>query len=237
LYRSRLLHSPSSYVRAVLTIGAVASCTPYDPTLSNDPFFCGSADPKCPDGYACMQPVGTGSAVCVATTPMGGNCTMPFTGMLGTWDLTSQPGSQVSSPAKMAAPGVTAGGLSRSAALVATSGTNSIAASNWTTGAMPDMTMYFTLSITPPAGCTVSMTGMAVDVASSGTGPTVAAVATSADAFAHTSPISTALPSTPTLAVSKSATAIELRIYGYGAMAATGTMRVQNMMTITGSLQ
>jgi hypothetical protein len=120
---------------------------------------------------------------------------------------------------------------------MAASGTNSINASNWTTAAQLDVTRYYTLSITPPAGCSVSMSAMTVDVAASGTGPTLSAVATSADAFAQTAPISTAAPSTPTLSVNKSASAVEIRIYGYGAGAMTGTMRVQNMLSVTGALQ
>ena len=40
----------------VIGIAAIASCSPYDPTLGAEPFFCGSADPKCPDGYMCMPP-------------------------------------------------------------------------------------------------------------------------------------------------------------------------------------
>ena len=52
----------------------------------------------------------------------------------------------------------------------------------------------------------------------------MAAVATSTGAFAQTAPISTTMPST-------------VRIYGFSASATTGTMRVQNMLTVTGSVQ
>jgi hypothetical protein len=37
--------------------------------------------------------------------------------------------------------------------------------------------------------------------------------------------------------VSASSGPLEIRIYGYGAMGATGTMRVQNTLTVTGTLQ
>jgi hypothetical protein len=223
----------------VIGIGAFASCSPYDPTLGPEPFFCGSADPKCPDGYTCMAAgSGSGSSVCAMMVPTGGaNCKNAFTGVLATWDFTGQPGSQVSTAAKSTASGVTAGMASRSATLMPSSGTNSINSSNWPTAAQRDMNTYYTLSITPPSGCSVSMSTIAVDVASSSTGPTVAAVATSADAFAQTGPISTATPSTPTLSVSKSATAVELRVYGFSAAAMDGTMRLQNMVTVTGSIQ
>jgi hypothetical protein len=184
-----------------------------------------------------MQPAGSGSAVCAMAPTTGGNCTMKFAGVLATWDFAGAPGSQVATAAKSSAPGVFAATVMRSAMLVPSAGANSISSSNWTTAAQPDKTLYYTLSITPPSGCAVSLTGMSVDVASSGTGPTAAAVATSADTFAQTAPISTATPSTPMLSVSKSAAVVELRIYGFGASGTAGTMRVQNMVTVSGSLQ
>jgi len=39
-------------MRAIILCSViVAAC--YSPTLGNEPFFCGSAAPQCPDGYAC----------------------------------------------------------------------------------------------------------------------------------------------------------------------------------------
>jgi hypothetical protein len=32
---------------------AATACSPYSPNLGQTPFLCGSADPKCPDGYTC----------------------------------------------------------------------------------------------------------------------------------------------------------------------------------------
>lgn len=61
-------------ILATAAIAAIGSCSPYSPSLPAAPFFCGSADPKCPDGYACM-PSGSGNGVCVA--PMG---TIPVDG-------------------------------------------------------------------------------------------------------------------------------------------------------------
>jgi hypothetical protein len=34
------------------------SCTPYDPDLGLEPFLCGSTEPRCPDGYSCVERVG-----------------------------------------------------------------------------------------------------------------------------------------------------------------------------------
>ena len=61
-----------------LLLVLTAACSPYSPDLGTAPFLCGSADPKCPDGYTCNMATdagtGTGPAVCVkngATAPDG----------------------------------------------------------------------------------------------------------------------------------------------------------------------
>jgi hypothetical protein len=43
--------------------------------------------------------------------------------------------------------------------------------------------------------------------------------------------------STPTLVVSHASGTVELRIYGYAATGTSGTMRVENAFTVSGSLQ
>jgi len=158
-----------------------------------------------------------------------------FTGALATWDLTGQPGTQATTaPASMAS-GVTAGALTRTATLTAVAATNAINGSNWPTAAAADTTKYFAFSLTPPLGCTISITSLAIDVKSSATGPATAVVATDADGFATKTPVSTTAASTPALAVDAT-TARQLRIYGYSATGSTGTMRIQNTLTITGSV-
>ena len=42
-----------------------AGCAAYDPSLPPSAFTCGDTDPKCPEGYACMDD-GTGKLVCVS---------------------------------------------------------------------------------------------------------------------------------------------------------------------------
>ena len=61
----------------LLVLGLFGACSPYDPELGNAPFLCGSAEPRCPEGYTC-QPNGSGE-VCLApggTVPDAGrgNC-------------------------------------------------------------------------------------------------------------------------------------------------------------------
>ena len=166
-----------------------------------------------------------------------GACAMAFSGALATYDFTGTTGSQTTTAASATAPGITAGDISRAAGLTAASGATSINASGWPTAAQLDPTKYYTLSITPPAGCSLDVTSLTADVKSSGTGPASAAVATSADAFAQTTAVSTTAPSTPTVSVSGASGSVEIRIYGFSATGGTGTMRVQNTLRVTGALR
>ncbi len=59
-------------MRTVLLVSfaaALAACSPYSPNLGPDPFWCGSADPKCPDGYTCSGMDGSGHELCVVKSP------------------------------------------------------------------------------------------------------------------------------------------------------------------------
>ena len=47
----------------------LAACSPYSPNLPAEPFLCGSADPKCPDGYTCSGTNGSGMPVCQMKAP------------------------------------------------------------------------------------------------------------------------------------------------------------------------
>jgi hypothetical protein len=76
---------------------------------------------------------------------------------------------------------------------------------------------------------------LTIDLSSSGTGPHDAAVATSADAFAQTSSVSATVPTTATISASTSGN-LEIRIYGFGATGSIGTMRVENTLSISGTL-
>lgn len=226
---------------SALLVIAIAACTPYDPSLSETPFFCGSGDPQCPDGYQCVQQA-TGSAVCTTTMPgsgsgsSSGTCAKAFTGTLATWDLSGAPGTQASSPATAMASGVNAGALSRSSTLMATAGTGSINAANWPTTPQLDPASYFTLTIAAPSGCELDLASAALDVKSSGTGPSGAAIAGNDSAFGQTTPVSTTAPGSVALSVVNASGQVELRIFGFGATATTGTMRVENQLTITGSV-
>ncbi len=221
----------SSYVLTLSTLAACATAVPPVGGASADASrSSGGADGRAdaadsPDGAPSVQP---------DAAPAGG---CGYSGELATWSFTGQPGSQASTVAASSAPGVTAVSVSRASSLTAAAGSGSINASNWPTTAQLGATSYYTFSIKAPAGCTAHVTSVAVDAKSSGTGPGSAALATSADAFAHTAAVSTSGPSTATLSASSVGGSLEIRVYGYAATGAGGTMRLQNTLTVTGTLQ
>lgn len=162
-------------------------------------------------------------------------CASPITGMIATWTFTSETGSQTSTSASATGTGITAGVVAR-VGVTAASGAGSINSTSWPTTAMLDAAKYYTLSVTPPAGCALDLTSLAIDAKASASGPSSAALATSADAFAGTVAVSTSAPSTPALSVTGATAAVELRVYGFSAASAAGTFRIQTTLTLSGAL-
>lgn len=158
-----------------------------------------------------------------------------FSGIIATWSFTGDAGGQPATSAASSAPGFTAGAIQRATSLTATSGANSINSSNWSTAALRDDTKYYTLTITPPTGCALDLTSAAIDARSSGTGPTKASIATSADSYGPGQTVSTTAASTPALTVTNQTATVEVRVYGWTASGTAGTMRLQNTLTLTGS--
>jgi hypothetical protein len=225
----------------LLATGLVA-CSSYSPELGSDPFTCGSADPRCPDGYACISSA-SGAQICSDGSHAGsgsgsgsnaGTCATPYSGMLATYAFTGQTGTQASTAGTAGTSGITVGPITRSAGLTSATGTGSINSSNWPTAATVDK--FYTVTITPPSGCKLAVTGASVELGVSGTGPTTALLATSADNFAANVPLSTTAMATPTLSATSNG-GLEIRIIGHSASATTGTMRVQNTLTFSGALQ
>ncbi len=158
-----------------------------------------------------------------------------FSGVLATWNLSAEPGSQSATDTSSTATGVMAAPLARAPSLTAMAGAGSINAANWST-AVEDPTRYYTLAITAPSGCLVDVHAMSIDTKASSMGPSSASVATSADAFAHATSIAANAVSTPSLAVTGQSGTLEIRIYGFDAGAASGTMRLENTLTVSGAL-
>ena len=168
--------------------------------------------------------------------PPASGCAQAFTGVLATWSLTAAAGNQASSAASSTATGVTAGALTRSAGLTAASGTGSINSTGWPTTSSPDTTKYYTFTITPPSGCKLALSSSALDISHSGTGPANGAIATSSDNYANKVSVSTSAAATPSLVVAGGTTQLEIRVYGYTASSGSGTMRIQNTLSLSGSL-
>jgi hypothetical protein len=159
-----------------------------------------------------------------------------FSGIVATWSFSGDAGSQTSTAAASRAQGFTAGDVRRASSLTATAGADSINSSNWSTAGSRDTSKYYTLTITPPSGCALDLASAAIDAKSSSTGPSKAVIATSVDSYAATQTVSTSAASTPSLTVTGQTAAVEVRIYGWSASGTAGTMRLQNTLTLTGSL-
>jgi hypothetical protein len=194
----------------------------------------GGADAHLADGPRSDAAGGGGHPDAPASS---GTCATAYSGVLATWVLTSATGNQASTAASGLQGGVTAGALTRSSGLTAVSGAGSINSSNWATSAQPDTTKYYTFSITPPAGCTLTLSAASVDAKASSTGPASAALGTSNDAYGATQAVSTSAATAVSLHVNAVTTAVELRVYGYAASATTGTFRIQNTLSLTGAIQ
>ncbi len=117
------------------------------------------------------------------TRPMDGGCAASgYSGVLATFELGNQPGGELSVAPTATANGVSGSSLSRSISLVPNAGSGSINSSNWP--ASFDPSRYYTFSVTPSAGCTLSLTTLSPQLRASASGPSAGGVATNADTFA-----------------------------------------------------
>jgi hypothetical protein len=165
-----------------------------------------------------------------------GSCADAFTGVLATWAFTGDAGSQTTTASTSTATGVIAGAIGRASGLSVNTGADSMNASNWPTAAQRDASKYFTFSITPPSGCALDLTSASIDAKASATGPTKASIGTDADSFAQEPSVSTSAAGNATLSVADAKSAVEVRIYGWSASSAGGTMRLEGTLTLTGAL-
>lgn len=49
---------PTLRVPPVIAVVVAIGCNAYNPDLGPEPFLCGTSEPRCPDGYFCVQRVG-----------------------------------------------------------------------------------------------------------------------------------------------------------------------------------
>ena len=232
----------------VLASALLAACAvgvgPDDTSLASD----ASPTPQLPQGDASSPPPSNGNDASVAEPDAGSTstldsgsssaCASKFTGTLVTFDFSADPGNQLATAPKSAAAGITAGSLTRSGSLTAVSGASSINASNWATAAKLDPTRYYAFTITPDPNCALDLGSVSIDSKSSSSGPTSGAVATSDDKFATaTSFAAGTAVAKVTLSVSQASNAVEVRVYGYNATGAAGTMRLQTTLSVSGALK
>jgi len=162
--------------------------------------------------------------------------TCAASGTLVTYDFTGAPGNQTSTAATSTTSGITAGAVARASTITPVSGANSINGSGWSTSSL-DSTRYYTLSISPPPSCTLSITSIDIDTKSSSTGPASASLATSADGFSTKTTVTTNASTSVAMSVTGVTSTLEVRVYGYAASGTAGTMRIENTLSVAGTLQ
>ena len=164
--------------------------------------------------------------------------TCAFVGQLVSFDLTKIVAGQASLAPTTKGPGVNAASLAIVGVTVAPTN-GAMNATNWPMGGV-DVTKYYSFSVTPPAGCRMTLTALTVDLKASSAGPAMAAMATSVDGYA-------ALTSLAISSAGGSATvplagirgvngSVEIHVFGFNARSTVGTMRIENMLSLPGSL-
>lgn len=100
--------------------------------------------------------------------------------LVAQWDLTGQPGNQLTNTALVLASGITGGLMSRGAGLTSAAAGNSFSATGWNSQA----TDYMSLSLTVAAGTSLDLQTLSVGTRSSNTGPGSIGLFYSGDGFA-----------------------------------------------------
>ena len=186
------------------------------------------------DGGTSSSKDGGGSKVDSGSPSTSGPCSA--SGVLATFDFNGEPGDQSATAVKTSATGITAGEVKRASGLTGVSGSDSMNSSGWSTSSSVDTSKYYTFTITPDSACTLDVTSIAIDTQKSGTGPAKGSVATSKDSFGLKTAFTPGSASNVTTSISGATGALEIRVYGYNASSGSGTFRVQNSLTVSGSL-
>jgi len=161
-----------------------------------------------------------------------------FAGELVSFDLAKLSGTPSTVAPTAVGPGVVATPLRR-VGVTAASSAGALNSSGWPTGAL-DPAKHFAFSITPPSGCKLTATTLTIDLKASSTGPTQASVGTSADGYAHLEAIALVAAggatSVPLVGGSGASGSVEVHVFGFAADATTGTLRIQDTLSVTGTL-
>jgi hypothetical protein len=197
-----------------------------------------TAPPAGADGGT-SSAVDAGVADAPAAADAGPISACAFTGPLLAFDLGQAMGAQVDLLPAAKAAGLSATALRRSG-VVTVASNHAMNASDWPSGSL-DVARHFAFTVTPPAGCAFTAATLSVDLKASATGPTSAAVGTSADGFGalQSVPVSTAGGPVvvPVLGGGgKAGGVVEVRIFGFAASSSAGTLRLQGTLALTGSI-
>jgi len=191
----------------------------------------GNLDPdeQCDDGNT------TSTDGCSAACTLEIVTQFPFTGAAGTEATFA---AATADPALAATPV-----MSRGTGVTPSVAAEAFSASGWTTGVAIDPDDFYSFTVTPAPGATMNLVGLQLDERRSATGIRSGSVRSSLDGF--TSDLGVfAVPDdilfrTQTVTLPAQfhslTTAVELRIFGFGAEAAGGTWRIDNV-TLLGTL-
>lgn len=199
-----------------------------------EPQPCGDSILQTSEGEQCDDSNNAPGDGCSATCQIETLAVFTFTGAAG---------DEVSLPADGAAPppGISAlPVMSRGAGVVVSAAANAFSATGWAL-APPggiDLTDYYTFTIAPATGFSMSMTALELDERRSGSGIRTWTVRSSLDGFTTDLQVFTVPDDTATrtnqrivlpAAFLNQTASVEFRIYGYDSEAAAGTWRIDNV--------
>jgi len=139
--------------------------------------------------------------------------------------------------------GVTSSAMVRGSGVSARAGSEAFAGGTWTTASELDASDYFSFTLAPDVGTSMTLTQFDFDERRSGSGPTAWTLKTSVDSFTE-SVFTFSIPDTAdtrshTVVLSTSfeniSGAVEFRLFGHGAESSSGTWRIDNV-SITGTV-
>ncbi len=156
-----------------------------------------------------------------------------------TYSFTGAAGNEANFSVDSQPADATAGDFGRGTGVNPSSAAGTFSANSWSTGGL-DVDDYFTFSLTPDPGFSISLTQMQLDERRSGTGIRDWSLRSSLDAFAadigtaFSVPDNTSTRTDQTIDLSGGlfddlTSAIEFRLYGYNAEAGSGTWRLDNV--------
>ena len=166
--------------------------------------------------------------------------TVTVTVLLTSFSFTGAVGNEATFPADGVNPGLAAIPVMSRARGTPTAAAGAFSGSGWNTAAL-DATHFYTFTVVPTSGASMTLTNLALKDQRSGTGPVTFAVRSSRDGFSvnlqtFASHLSLGRSDIVLGAAFANLTApIELRLYAFGASASAGTWRIDDVQ-LTGAI-